>query len=408
MEWNQRIRSYIETRKDSLRKEFLALLSRMVAEPTVNVAASALAQHPYLKTSGEESRVSRIIREWAQKERIQCDCFSRRPERENLILRIGEGNGRRLFIPGHMDVVPAGEGWSSDPFCLRIDGDMVYGRGAVDNKGPLTAALLALKVIKDCEIPIRGEIQVGALSDEELMSEDGIDYGLIFLLDAGHINADMAIVPDIGYRMRRISVAEKGIAHIEVLCTGKKAHGSRPENGINAIDGMAEFLTRLRRYAFMHEKHHVLGSYTVNTGQVSGGDAPNIVPDRCSAILDFRLVPGMTPENVCAEMESLTEGLEAGFSFRVKSYLSPTEVDPESELVRAIQRVTKEVAGFSPAIMGMGGGTYAKFLVQHGIEAVGFSTGDENAMHITDEYASISEHMDFIQVIAGVAADLTT
>jgi len=407
MEWHQRIRDYMEAHRASLRQEFIDLLTRLVAEPTVNVVASALPQHPYLKTSGEETRTARIIRAWAEAEGFAYDGHARHPDRENLILRYGEGRGRRLFIPGHMDVVPAGEGWGGDPFRVRVEGDLVVGRGVIDNKGPLTAVLLALKVIKACGIPVAGEIQVAALADEEARSEDGLDYGLEYLLEQGHIHADLAIVPDIGHRMRRISVAEKGIAHMEVRCTGKKAHGSRPDLGVNAIDGMAEFLTRLRQHPFRHERHPVLGGYTLNTGQIHGGDAPNMVPDRCTAVLDFRLVPGMSPQTVQAEMEALAEDLAPAFSFQTKAYMPPTEVAPDSELVRTIQRVTREVAGFTPEILGMGGGTYAKFLIQHGIEAVGFSTGDESAMHITDEYASINEHLDFIQVIANVAVTLT-
>lgn len=408
---NENLRSlvlnYVENNQKQLKELFVDLLGKMVKEPTVNVVESKLSQFPFLKERGEETRVSKIVKEFADKEGFAYEIHARIPERENIILHFGEKKGKALLVPSHMDVVPAGDGWNTDPFIMKVDGDTVYGRGVIDDKGPLAATLVALKILKECRIAITGDLQIAAVADEEAKGEDGLDYGIEYLLEKGAIKADFSIVPDIGGEMMNIDVAEKGRVVYEVKATGKQAHGASPEKGINAINSMAEFLVRLKNHAFKYDRHPVLGSYSVNVGEIKGGAAPNIVPGSCTTSVDMRLVPGQEPESVRLELEGLAKGLEAAFEVQTKAASLPHGVDPNNSiLVKTIQEVSEKIRGKKPMPMGMGGGTYAKSLNNNGIEAVGFATGNDDAFHLANEFASITEHLDYAKVIAVVAMEL--
>jgi len=406
-ETKKRISAYFESNRDALKSEFVELLSKFVACRTVNVVKSRLSEFPYLKERGEESQMSALVENWAKQEGFEYETHARIPRRGNIILHYGEKKGPFLFVPGHTDVVPPGDGWDSDPFMLKIDGDIVRARGVADDKGPLAASLLALKIVKNAGIRIAGDFQVAALADEEAMGADGIDFGMIYLLENGLVNADMAIVPDIGGNMRKIDIAEKGIVNYEVKATGRQAHGSTPEKGINAINGMAKYLMRLQTHEFAYTEHPVLGHCTVNVGEIHGGAAPNIVPGGCAAVIDMRLVPGQTAEGARLELLQLADGLNCEFTVEIKSQMASHEISKNSELIRIVSDATEEVCGERPQTMGLGGGTYAKFLNHAGIEAIGFALGDHDAMHMANEYASISEHLQYAHVLAIAAAELT-
>ncbi len=121
----------------------------------------------------------------------------------------------------------------------------------LDNKGPSLLLLCMLERIYEKIFLGREKISPGnitkllLLSDEEAADPDGVDYGIEFLLEEKHISPTYAIIPDIGYNMKKIEIAEKGRIVFKVTSRGKQAHGSTPELGINAIYPMARFLSML-------------------------------------------------------------------------------------------------------------------------------------------------------------------
>lgn len=406
-DWN-RIDKYADENAEALRSEFIDLLASLVAARTVNVVADRLPDFAYMNERGEESRAAAIVRDWAERAGFETETSALIPARENIVLHYGAGAGRRLLVPCHTDVVPPGDGWESDPFELQIDGDTVRGRGVTDDKGPLAASLLAMKILKEAGVEIGGDFQVAALADEEATDADGVDYGLIYMLESELIDADCAIVPDIGGSMRDIDIAEKGIVNFEITAKGKQAHGSTPEKGINAIDNMAEYLLRLKRHEFRHEPHSVLDGYSVNVGEIRGGAAPNIVPGSCRAVVDMRLLPSQSVEAVRAELVALAEGLAADFAVEIRMRLDPHEIEAGSELIEKVADAGEHVRGERPRAMGLGGGTYAKFLNHRGIEAIGFAPGNNDAMHMANESASVSEQLDFARALALAATEIAS
>jgi acetylornithine deacetylase/succinyl-diaminopimelate desuccinylase-like protein len=221
------------------------------------------------------------------------------------------------------------------------------------------------------------------------------------------INPTYSVIPDIGENMQRIDIAEKGRTVIKITAFGKQAHGSTPERGINAVYMMAKLVTEIEKIEMTYEVHPVLGDPSLNLGEIHGGAAPNIVPGTCAIYIDIRTVPGMTKKGVVAQLQSCVDKVENGkFEMEIMSWNDPHGIDPENEVVRAIQKNAKEVLGFKPEPFGMGGGTYAKTLNLNGVLAVGWGPGDDEAFHVANEFVEIQQLIDFAQLTCLVALDL--
>lgn len=405
----EQIRTYFREHHAAIRQEILALLGEMVQQKTVNVITEKLKEFPYLQMRGEEYRVGAIVKREFDRWGIPYQVFARVEGRPNVIATVGSGvNEKKLFMACHMDVVPPGDDWDSDPFVMTQKGDFVYGRGVLDNKGPLVSSMIAAKVMKTVlgDAAIEGQLMVGALADEEATDPDGVDYGIQYLLEEHFIAPTYAIIPDIGENMKKIDVAEKGRVVIKVIARGKQAHGSTPDLGINAIVKLARFIVALDEYTLRFKPDPVLIKPTVNLGEIIGGAAPNIVPAECKAYYDFRLLPGQSSQSLVQELTELSKTIAPDFGFEVMAASEPHKIDPDNELVRSIQANTQAELGFMPVPFGLGGGTFAKTLNLEGIKAVGFGPGDDTAFHVSNEFVEIKQLVDFSCLICLVALDL--
>jgi succinyl-diaminopimelate desuccinylase len=312
-----------------------------------------------------------------------------------------------LYLACHMDIVPPGPGWDTDPFTMTEKDGKVYGRGVLDNKGPLTSSMLAgfvmKKVLGDEAIP--GELQIAAMSDEEATDPDGIDYGVHYLMDEKLIDPTYAIIPDIGENMEKIDIAEKGRIVIRVTAKGVQAHGSTPHLGVNAIHKLARFLTHLETYTLKHTPDPTLKTPSVNVGEIHGGAAANIVPSECYCDIDIRIVPGQTPQSVLEELKQLAARVAPDFELTLEDASLPHSIDPNNILVQSIQANAGQF-GLHPVPFGLGGGTFAKGMNQHGILSVGFGRGDDTAFHVANEFVDIEQLVVFSHMICLIAIDL--
>jgi acetylornithine deacetylase/succinyl-diaminopimelate desuccinylase family protein len=407
------LKAWFDAHRAEIRQRIVDLTLEMVRQPTVNVVPAKMAEHPYLKIRGEEWRVADVVTRELTKAGVRFESHSRQEGRPNVIGHVGSNaSGKRLLVAAHMDVVPSGpkEDWKqlTDPFAaVEKDGNL-YGRGVIDNKGPLASALTGALMLKEVlgDAALAGELQIAALADEEATGPDGIDYGVGYLLDEKLLDATFAIIPDIGDHMQKIDIAEKGGGVMKVTAKGVQAHGSTPERGVNAIHKMARLLAKLEAFPFVFEPHPVLGGPTLNIGEINGGAAPNIVPGSCTISIDLRLVPGQTMEQVKAQIEALAAPIADDFVVQIADARVAHAIDPDNPLVKAVQANTKAALGFTPEVMGMGGVTFAKWLNLNGIQAIGWGPGDDNAFHVADEWVPVEELVDFSLLIALTALDL--
>lgn len=362
-----------------------------------------------MASPGEEGKVVAILAEELRRIGAPFTTHAKVAGRDNLLATVGQGKPgyRQLLVLLHTDVVPSGapSDWTFAPFEPFEKNGRLYGRGVLDDKGPLAAAFTALRILKAHEASIPGAFIFGAVADEEV----GVGVGLPYLIEQGLIRCTDAVIPDIAGNMLEINVAEKGRAVFKVRARGKQAHAMEPSRGVNAIHALARFLTAVERLELRHRPHPVLGGPTQNVGLVRGGVAPNAVPADAEATIDVRYVPGQTAEGIrgelCAVADAAIGGAQgmpgATLTIEIQQDAAPCEVSPESPIVT---RILRHAPG--ARVTGSGGGTFAKDLVQIGIDAVGWSCGDETTYHQPNEEIEVEQLVSFAGRLAVLALEI--
>jgi len=399
-------------RAESLRGFIVDLTLRICRERTVDYFE---ADYPSggpdgMKMPGEEGKVVKILAAELKKLKIPWKTYAKVKGRENLIASVGRKRPgfKQLFVVLHTDVVPSGapSDWRFAPFKPFEKGGKLYGRGVLDDKGPLASAFATLRILKEMEEHIPGEFIFGAVGDEEV----GVGVGLDFLIKKKVIKCTDAIIPDIAGDMKEINVAEKGRVLLKVQAHGKQAHAMEPSKGVNAVYAMGHFLAALEKHTLSHTPHAAFhDGPTVNLGLIKGGVAPNAVAADCETTLDIRFLPGQSAGEIRDEVQALADrvlasGVAPGASLKVEIFQSvgPCEVKPDAPIVRMIRKHAPDAK-----ITGSGGGTFAKDLIHAlGIEAVGWSCGNEATYHQPNEEIEVAQLVTFAGRLANLAVDL--
>jgi succinyl-diaminopimelate desuccinylase len=359
---------------------------------------------------GDEILAVQVIEDFFRSLQIPCNTFEKVKNRTNIVGYMGskENASPVLLVACHLDVVPAGDDWTKNPFEAWIENGRIYGRGASDNKGQMASMMAVAQFLKENESELKGRFLLLGVADEERGSVLGLDY----LLNECGISADFAIIPDVAHAMQIIDVTEKGTLFLEIASHGKQAHGSTPEMGINAIWDMIILLERIKQLKFRQVSHPLHTPPTLNLGSIHGGTAPNIVPALCKAQLDIRYLPGDSSDAIVNDIKNCMKEVEAQyparFDLKVISDQPPTTVPTDNLLVELITKHTQSVLGTRPQPQGLSGATVTKQLIQKGIIAVGFGPGDESEAHATNESISIKELVDFAQIMALISLDILT
>ena len=325
-------------------------------------------------------------------------------DRSNLFVTIGPRERRGYVISGHMDVVPAGEAeWNSDPFLLRRDGDRLYGRGTTDMKGFLACALAALPGL--LAMNLRQPLHLAFSYDEEAGCR-GVPHLLAALPDL--CEKPLGAIIGEPSRMQPV-LAHKGkmAARLEVI--GKSGHSSRPDLGLNAIQAMAGVIT----YAVGHGQSLCSGPLdgnfeppysTLQVGVIVGGQSVNIIPDRCTADIEARAVPGVSASSLLEPVKARLFALrDSGFEVAWQELSSYPALAPVngSELAATLTQLT----GQEP-LTAVSYGTEAGLYQQAGIDAIICGPGEIARAHRPNEYIELGELAACRQMIEDLGARL--
>ncbi|MHA3962216.1 MAG: M20 family metallopeptidase [Candidatus Thorarchaeota archaeon SMTZ1-45] len=348
---------------------------------------------------GNEIEVAKILRSHLEAYGISCTSVGP-AKRPNLIFSSHDGQKGDIVMHGHMDTIPIGslEDWFHDPFSSDIDNGLLYGRGACDMKGPVAA--LAETLILYAEERHSKPLVVLTTSDEELGCSGAEEVAKSGLLNG--IKFGVCAEPT----SLQVLVGEKGMFWSRVVAIGKSAHGSRPDEGINAIKDCIEAVRLLTEESYPHEVDEILGQPTMNIGVIQGGITINVVPDRCEAELDMRIVKGQDPDTLLKTMNTRIES--AGLSERVKvEYIhgKPAVLTPiDSEIVKIVRDVVKNVTGMIPK---MGTATYGTdcsvLQPKIGILNVICGPGSIEQAHQPNEFISLDELYQSIDIYLEIA-----
>ena len=322
------------------------------------------------------------------------------------VVTVLQGAGERpaLVFNGHLDVVPVGDTpWTYDPFGGVHVGGRLYGRGTSDMKGGLMAMVMAVDALKRAAARLEGDLIVSGVADEETGA-----LGAKTWVQAGGLQGVGAVV--IGEPTNlEVYIAEKGACWLEITTSGKTAHGSMPELGVNAVMHMVTALQALTRLSLPYAPHPLFDKPTMNVGTIAGGNKTNIVPDRCSATIDLRTLPGMRHEDVLQEIRRTLDGLREtipNFTYEMRLMAERPAVasDPQAPIVDMMLTILQAHGRRETPKATPGYATDASvFQPASGAPFVIFGPGIPQLAHQPNEYIEVETYLQSIELYCELA-----
>lgn len=314
----------------------------------------------------------------------------------------GNGEGPSLMLSGHLDTV--GTENYGDALRARVAGGRIYGRGACDMKAGLAAYLEVVRVIKEMDASLSGDLLITGLSDEEHLMIGSRDLGQHGpWADYGIIGepSDLVICP-----------AHKGQLGYRIQTLGEAVHSSQPEKGINAIAAMAQVIEAFQGYGaelLTRTAHQLCGHARSCPSVIRGGTIVSTVPDFCELEVDRRTLPGETKESVIEEYRDLLERVRErvpGFCYEIVGPtldVGPLDIPIDNPIVQSVTKAYDAVLGTEGAISAFFGGTDAPNL---GFPTLVFGPGAIAQAHSTNEFVEIEDVVTATKVYLCAALDI--
>lgn len=371
-----------------------------------------------------------------------------------------------LGILCHLDVVPEGTGWTSDPYKAEIRGDKIFGRGAIDDKGPAAAALFAMKCVRELDIPLKKGVRIIVGCNEENGSED-MEYYLrhekfpemlvtpdgnypVINIEKGMLRCEITdtdfseniislhggsvinAVPELCEAVVKNTSADKvngiarGIDNIKIYaedkndCTyiraeGVCAHASTPEQGVNAVTAMLTLLGRL--FGGKAEALSALFPYGETDGNSAGVKCSDEKSGGLTLVLSVINAENGTLKAYCDSRFPVSKTLDEissalcknladkGFSAKIVLGSEPHYVDSDSDFVKSLLAVYEDVTGEKGECIAIGGGTYVHD-TENGVAFGAEFPGEDNHMHGADEFIKISSLLLNAEIYANMIASV--
>jgi acetylornithine deacetylase/succinyl-diaminopimelate desuccinylase-like protein len=380
--------------------DLVQTLSELVAIPSVNPMGRPLDGPEFY-----EERVTDYLQGLFERLGLAWQRQPVQPRRDNILARLDgtispAAGGEVILLEAHQDTVPV-DGMTIEPWKPQVRDGRLYGRGACDIKGGMTAMLGAVARLAE-ERPRGMPTVIMACTVNEEHGYSGASE-LPKLWAAGATsNSIVPRQPDAAIVAEptdlQVVVAHKGAVRWRCRTHGLAAHSSQPQRGKNAIYGMAPVLLALEQYAAevgrMVPPHPLCGPATLSVGTIQGGLSVNTVPDSCSIEIDRRLLPGEEAmpvyEQVLAYLRSAVKS-----DFQVEHeypYLLgiPLTHRDNGALADRLTAVLRRVLGRGEKI-GVPFGTNASRIAIANVPTVVFGPGSINQAHTADEWLSLDE-----------------
>ena len=437
---------------DEAENDIVALEQALVRIPSVNTG---------FMPTGDETPVCELARDFLAEDGIQSEILESAPNRGNLIARLeGRSGNAGLMFMSHTDVVPVEDEskWRFPPFSATIADGRVFGRGATDCKGLLTAQLMAVRILKRNGIELEDGLILAAGADEE----HGGRYGFGWLADnyPEKLAAPFAVnegggmpIDAAGALTYVLGVGEKGRLQVEIDVKGTSSHASVPWQGTNALYRLSRALSsiegfeadrdtsgaifdHLSTFAIEHAPSaenvddiiaeiepdnprfasmlRALSRMTLTPTMVRGGIKSNSVPESIRLTCDVRTLPHQDDDYVRQQLDEVLADVP-GVSYEIDYMARPNSSPFESPLSDSIRRVTsralqRDNIQWVPAISN--GFTDSRFTRPLGTVTYGFSGShpDDDPMlnytHGTNESAGIKSLVSGTKIMLGLACDM--
>jgi putative selenium metabolism hydrolase len=329
----------------------------------------------------------------------------------------GNRTGKTLLFDAHIDTVPVTDPkqWETDPFGGAVKNGRIFGRGASDMKGALSAMISAVEAfVADTRNDFAGDIViVGGVQEEAF---EGVASRSI----SNRFKPDYVVIGEASnLSLKR---GQRGRAEIVVETFGRPAHSANPSVGLNAVYKITKLVERIR--SLPTPRHPVLGDGILELTDIKSSPYPglSVVPEYCRATYDRRLLVGETKEAVLEPIRELIAALEAddpdfkaavsfavgeamcytGNPIHAERFFPAWVYDTDDPFVQTAYRGLKD-AGLDPEISHYAfctnGSHYAG---EAGIRTIGFGPSLESLAHVNDEYIEISQLLDACRGYYGI------
>lgn len=411
-------------------EEFLIELTRhMVRIPTVN---------PKFETGpgiNREADLQRDLQRELNDIRMKTERYDVFPDRPNLTGVLPGSDERSLILCGHVDVVPVGDraAWSVDPFGAEIRGRKLYGRGAIDMKSGVAAAVTVARAIRRAGVTLDGRLEIHAVVDEEAGG-----FGARDLVQRGRRAAGLIVVEP---SWQAVLPAEGGLEWVRVTIRGKNAHSAwryneiypqadtvgRLEPGVNALEIGARFIGALqlleRDWTTRKPAHPLLppGMNTIHAGVMVCGAGlaangfpqlltnPAIVPDTAVIDIDLKFLPNETSADIRRDFEAFVHAFAQQDSWlrahppavqwdHYGLHFPPMNTPVDHGLVRALVD-SRASAGLDTEIKGFVAVCDAAHYAGVGIPGVIYGAGGDG-FHGKDEYVDLDSLAAVVRTLA--------
>lgn len=330
--------------------------------------------------------------------------------RPNVVCYWGPRRFRKsLILNGNMDTTPAGEDYTLEPFSGVVRDGKLYGVGAADMKSALAAYVYAVKALLDNNIKLDGRLILEFVVDEE--PGGCSEFGTAYLLKQG-IKARAALIGKPG--TKKISIGNRGGYRFKLTTLGEAVHTGRrawerKEAGRNAIFDMAKAVVALENLEIPYKPARAFpGRMPVFTfpTKISGGVSINIVPEKCVAYGDVRLMPGNSDRQVkiwIREKLATIPGLK--YELEDLLFVPSVEIDRKEEIVEQLSKNAKEILGFSPKIEGSGPWGDAWMLATHDIPTISGFGPEGEGYHGVNEWVDVESVRQVTEIYARLIVD---
>lgn len=377
---------YIERGKKSI-----ALLKEILAIPSVNGADN-------------EGAVAEFIANYLKEKHIDAFVQQIDETHANIIAKLEGKSSETVVWNGHLDTVPYGntEEWNTDPSIPVEKNGRIYARGASDMKSGLAAMVYLLGEIGESgEKPEQTILFLGTcdeeksgLGAEKILEEIDLSSGSLLLIGEP--------------TECKLGVAQKGCIWAQLNISGKTSHGAYPEEGYNAVEYGMKIVHRIKKWVTEYE-HRLLGTATAQVTMIQGGIAPNMTPDFAEILLDIRIVPGISAEDVekkikkiCREEVEETNG-EVKFEVRIKNARRAIEIAEEERWLKEFKAYLKQNDAETEEI-GINYFTDASILTkkESEIPVLLFGPGEPRLAHKPNEFVELEKYEKYIEILGEI------
>ncbi len=336
------------------REELLSCAKEMIDEKEILQLSRELIRIPSITT--HEERISKFIYQKLTKWGLSPRLVPVKGYGPNVIAEIGAPRRPSIILNGHVDTVEVMKGWKHDPFGAKMENGMLYGLGSLDMKSGIAAMMIAFRSIADAMTSESSRIVFQAVSGEEDTSA-----GTRAMISRGGFRNAKAVVVGEGFGgLRAITNGSRGGSYFDIEVMGRAAHGSKPEDGINAVSDAAKIVCALDKMSMRSARGLVADDFlplkeSQTVLKISGGSKTLTVPEKCFLKVIRCTVPGKG--NVEAELRRTIRSLKLESKITMKlettpgDFFQPYITPPNTDLVRVAARNIKALTGRKPQLV---------------------------------------------------------